>query len=53
MIELDGTANKKNLGANAILGVSLAVAQAAAEYTQPAAVSATWAASVPGCCPPR
>ena len=30
MIELDGTANKKNLGANAILGVSLAVARAAA-----------------------
>ncbi|NWK54015.1 phosphopyruvate hydratase [Verrucomicrobiaceae bacterium N1E253] len=31
MIELDGTPNKKNLGANAILGVSLAVAKAAAE----------------------
>ena len=31
MIELDGTANKKRLGANAILGVSLAVANAAAE----------------------
>jgi enolase len=31
MIELDGTANKKKLGANAILGVSLAVAKAAAE----------------------
>src|SRR5690349_13452184 len=30
MIELDGTANKSNLGANAILGVSLAVAHAAA-----------------------
>ena len=30
MIELDGTANKKRLGANAILGVSLAVARAAA-----------------------
>jgi len=30
MIELDGTPNKKNLGANAILGVSLAVARAAA-----------------------
>jgi enolase len=30
MIELDGTPNKKNLGANALLGVSLAVAQAAA-----------------------
>ncbi len=30
MIGLDGTANKSNLGANAILGVSLAVAKAAA-----------------------
>jgi enolase len=32
MIELDGTPTKKNLGANAILGVSLAVAHAAAAY---------------------
>src|SRR5688572_6786584 len=31
MIELDGTPNKGKLGANAILGVSLAVAKAAAE----------------------
>jgi enolase len=31
MIELDGTENKRNLGANAILGVSLACARAAAE----------------------
>ncbi|WP_176074067.1 phosphopyruvate hydratase [Brucella intermedia] len=31
MIELDGSANKGNLGANAILGVSLAVAKAAAQ----------------------
>src|SRR4051812_13743518 len=31
MIELDGTANKSNLGANAILAVSLAVARAAAQ----------------------
>ncbi|MGJ3258752.1 MAG: phosphopyruvate hydratase [Rhodospirillales bacterium] len=31
MIELDGTPNKKNLGANAMLGVSLACAKAAAE----------------------
>src|SRR5690554_5621355 len=30
MIDLDGTPNKSNLGANAILGVSLAVARAAA-----------------------
>ena len=33
MIELDGTPNKSNLGANAILGVSMAVAKAAAEAT--------------------
>ena len=32
MIELDGTENKAKLGANAILGVSMAVARAAAEY---------------------
>ena len=32
MLELDGTATKSNLGANAILGVSLAVAKAAADY---------------------
>ena len=31
MIDLDGTPNKARLGANAILGVSLAVAKAAAE----------------------
>lgn len=34
MLELDGTKTKSNLGANAILGVSLAVAKAAAEYLQ-------------------
>ncbi|WGV17159.1 phosphopyruvate hydratase [Fuscovulum ytuae] len=33
MIEMDGTPNKSRLGANAILGVSLAVARAAAEAT--------------------
>ena len=33
MIELDGTPNKSNLGANAILGVSMAVARAAADAT--------------------
>ena len=33
MIELDGTHNKGRLGANAILGVSMAVAKAAAEFT--------------------
>jgi len=34
LIELDGTANKGKLGANAILGVSLAAARAAAESTE-------------------
>ena len=33
MIELDGTPNKARLGANAILGVSLACAKAAADYS--------------------
>ncbi|MDA0962444.1 MAG: phosphopyruvate hydratase [Proteobacteria bacterium] len=33
MIDLDGTDNKSRLGANAILGVSLAVAKAAADFT--------------------
>jgi enolase len=34
MIEMDGTPNKGRLGANAILGVSLAVAKAAAKFTE-------------------
>ena len=34
LIELDGTPTKSKLGANAILGVSLAVAKAAADYLQ-------------------
>ena len=34
MIELDGTPNKSRLGANAILGVSLAVAHAAANFNE-------------------
>ncbi|MGO4915443.1 phosphopyruvate hydratase [Pseudogemmobacter sp. W21_MBD1_M6] len=33
MIEIDGTENKSRLGANAILGISLAVAKAAADFT--------------------
>ena len=32
MLEIDGTPNKSELGANAILGVSLAVLRAAADY---------------------
>ena len=38
LIELDGTPNKGRLGANAILGVSLAAAQAAAADAEPAAL---------------
>lgn len=34
MIDLDGTPNKGKLGANAILGVSIAVARAAADYLE-------------------
>ena len=34
MLELDGTKTKSNLGANAVLGVSLAVAHAAANYLE-------------------
>ncbi len=34
MLQIDGTKNKENLGANAILGVSMAVAQAAAKALQ-------------------
>lgn len=34
LLDLDGTPNKSKLGANAILGVSLAVAKAAADYLQ-------------------
>lgn len=33
MVDIDGTANKRNLGANAILGVSLAVARAGASLS--------------------
>ena len=32
MLELDGTDNKKNLGANALLGISLATAKAGADF---------------------
>ena len=38
LIELDGTPNKARLGANAILGVSLAAAKAAADEAGPAAL---------------
>ena len=39
LVELDGTPNKSRLGANAILGVSLACAHAAAAVVRPAALS--------------
>ncbi len=38
LIELDGTTNKGRLGANAILGTSLAVAQAAAQTRRASAL---------------
>ena len=47
MIELDGATNKKNLGANAILGVSLATAKAAAELLPTCRCFATSAAPAP------
>ena len=50
MIELDGTPNKKNLGANAILGVSLAAAHAAAQLLRAAAVPLPRRRRTPGCC---
>ena len=34
MIEMDGTSNKSNLGANAILGTSIAIAQASAAFNK-------------------
>ena len=34
MLEMDGTSNKSKLGANAMLGVSMAVARAAAEWSK-------------------
>ena len=42
MCELDGTSTKSNLGANAILGVSLAVAKAAAAYLNIPFISLHW-----------
>ena len=53
LIDLDGSPNKANLGANAMLGVSLAVAHAAAEESGPARCGATSAAATPTCSPCR
>ena len=49
LIDLDGTPNKARLGANAILGVSLATAKAAARR-RPCRCTNMWAASRPACC---
>ena len=43
LIELDGTPNKSRLGANALLGVSLASAKAAAESLESPFID-TWGA---------
>ena len=50
MIALDGTPNKARLGANAILGVSLAVAKAAAAAQRRCRSTAMSAAPRRGCC---
>ena len=50
---LDGTPNKAKLGANAILGVSLAVAKAAAAAARTCRSTNTSAARTPRCCPCR
>ena len=42
LIELDGTPNKRTLGANAILGVSMAAARAAASERRQASLRASW-----------
>ena len=49
MIELDGTANKGKLGANAILAVSLACARAAADISV-CPFTDIWAALTPKIC---
>ena len=50
LIDLDGTANKSRLGANAVLAVSLAVAKAAAESNWDCRCIAMWAASMRARC---
>ena len=50
MIELDGTANKSRLGANAILGVSLAAAKAAAAAADLPLYKYVGGVSAPHCC---
>ena len=50
MLELDGTDNKGRLGANAILGVSLAVARRRRRPPRACRSIAISAGSAPGCC---
>ena len=50
MLDLDGTDNLGRLGANAVLGVSLAVAKAAAVEVASCRCTATWAAPTHMCC---
>ena len=52
LCQADGTETKENLGANAILGVSLAVARAAAMRFICRCTS-TWAAATQAVCPCR
>ena len=53
LIDLDGTPNKARLGANAILGVSLAVATRRGRLGRACRCSATSAARTRTCCPCR
>ena len=50
LLELDGTPNKSKLGANAILGTSLAVAKAAAQRLPSCHFTAIWAEFTLTCC---
>ena len=45
LLQADGTENKSNIGANAILGVSMAVAKAAAMALPDSALSVSWRVS--------
>ena len=50
LLDLDGTDNKARLGANAILGVSLAVGQGRGRRARAARSTATSAGRTPTCC---
>ena len=53
MNDLDGTANKGRLGANAILSVSQAVARCGGGCPRNTALPPSWLAIGPPCCPCR